>query len=228
VKIFIDSANVKEIEKWMNYGIADGVTTNPSIMFKDGLYNIEEGVKKIAKLIDPLPLSAEVTTNDTKEMIEQAKWLASLAHNVVVKIPVENEFGVPCFGVISQLEKSGIKVNATAILSFGQIMLAAKAGATYVSLFAGRIDDEGGNSTEVIADTVEWLESWDFKSRLIIGSIRSVGDVINAALAGAHIITVPPQQLDKMADHKYSRETVKQFIADAQSALKMMGKSKTT
>jgi transaldolase len=228
VKIFIDSANVKEIEKWMNYGIADGVTTNPSIMFKDGLYNIEEGVKKIAKLIDPLPLSAEVTTNDIKEMIEQAKWLASLAHNVVVKIPVENEFGVPCFGVISQLEKSGIKVNATAILSFGQIMLAAKAGATYVSLFAGRIDDEGGNSTEVIADTVEWLESWDFKSRLIIGSIRSVGDVINAALAGAHIITVPPQQLDKMADHKYSRETVKQFIADAQSALKMMGKSKTT
>ena len=227
MKIFIDSANVKEIEKWLNYGIADGVTTNPSIMFKDGLYNIEEGVKKIAKLIDPRPLSAEVTTNDTKEMIEQAKWLASLAHNVVVKIPVENEFGVPCFGVISQLEKSGVKVNATAILSFGQIILAAKAGATYVSLFAGRIDDEGGNSTEVIADTVEWLESWDFKSRLIIGSIRSVGDVINAALAGAHIITVPPQQLDKMADHKYSRETVKQFIADAQSALKMMGKTKT-
>jgi transaldolase len=224
VKIFIDSANVKEIEKWLNYGIADGVTTNPSIMFKDGLYNIEEGVKKIAKLIDPLPLSAEVTTNDTKEMVEQAKLLASLAHNVVVKIPVENEFGVPCYGVINQLEKSGIKVNATAILSFGQIMLAAKSGATYVSLFAGRIDDEGGNSSEVIADTVEWLESWDFKSRLIIGSIRTVGDVVNAALAGAHIITVPPQQLDKMADHKYSRETVKQFVADAQNALKMMRK----
>jgi transaldolase len=228
MKIFIDSANVKDIEKWINYGIADGVTTNPSIMFKDGIYNIEEGVKKLAKLIDPRPLSAEVTTNDIKEMIEQAKWLASLAPNVVVKIPVENEFGVPCYGVISQLEKSGVKVNATAILSFGQIMLAAKADATYVSLFAGRIDDEGGNSTEVIADTVEWLESWDFKSRLIIGSIRSVGDVINAALAGAHIITVPPQQLDKMADHKYSRETVKQFIADAQSALKMMGKNNTT
>jgi transaldolase len=227
VKIFIDSANVKEIEKWLNYGIANGVTTNPSIMFKDGLYNIEEGVKKIAKLIDPLPLSAEVTTNDTKEMIEQAKWLASLAHNVVVKIPVENEFGSPCYGVISQLEKSGVKVNATAILSFGQIMLAAKANATYVSLFAGRIDDEGGNSAEVIAETVEWLERWDYKSQLIIGSIRSVGDIINAALAGAHIITVPPQQLDKMADHKFSRDTVRQFMVDAQNALKMMGKAKT-
>ena len=146
MKIFVDSANVKEIEKWLNYGIIDGVTTNPSIMLKDGGYNLEERIRTLAKLIDPLPLSAEVTTNDIKEMIEQGKQLASLAHNVVVKIPVENEFGVPCFGVIGQLEKSGIKVNATAILSFAQIMLAAKAGATYLSLFAGRIADEGGNS----------------------------------------------------------------------------------
>ena len=226
MKIFLDSANVKEIEKWLCYGIVDGVTTNPSIMLKDGIYNIEEGVKKLAKLIAPLPLSAEVTTNDAKEMVEQAKWLASLAHNVVIKIPVENEFGAPCYGVISQLEKSGIKVNATAILSFGQIMFAAKAGASYVSLFAGRVSDEGGNSAEVIAESVEWLERWEYKSELIVGSIRSAGDVISAALAGAHIITVPPQYLDKMADHKYTRSTVKDFIADAQSALKMMEKPK--
>jgi transaldolase len=223
MKIFIDSANVKEIEKWINYGIADGVTTNPSIMLKDGLYNVEDGVKKLAKLIDPLPLSAEVTTNDVKEMVEQAKRLASLAHNVVVKIPIENEFGAPTFGVISQLEKSGVRVNATAILSFGQIILAAKSGATYISLFAGRVADEGGNAPEIISETVEWLEHWQFKSELIIGSIRSVGDVISAALAGAHIITVPPQFLDKMGDHKYSRDTVKQFIIDAQSAMKKMG-----
>jgi transaldolase len=226
MKIFIDSANTKEIEKWLNYGIADGVTTNPSIMYSDGIYNIEEGVKQIAKLIDPLPLSAEVTTNDLKEMVEQAKWLASLAPNVVVKIPVENEAGTPCFGVINQLTKSGIKVNATAILSFGQIMLAAKSGATYVSLFAGRVADEGGNSSEVIEESVQWLEHWDYNSELIVGSIRSVGDVINAALAGAHIITVPPQYLVKMADHKYSRDTVKVFIADVQKTLKMAEKSK--
>jgi transaldolase len=226
MKIFIDSANTKEIEKWLNYGVVDGVTTNPSIMLREGIYNIEEGVRKLAKLIDPLPLSVEVTTNDTKEMPEQGKWLASLAHNVVVKIPVENEFGIPCYGVISQLEKSGIKVNATAILSFGQIIFAAKAGATYLSLFAGRISDEGGNSAEVIAETVEWLEHWNFRSELIVASIHSAGDVINAALAGAHIITVPPQYLDKMADHKYTRSTVKDFIADAQSALKLMDKAK--
>lgn len=225
MKIFIDSANVKEIDKWVKYGIADGVTTNPTIMLKDGLYDIEKGVKKIAKMIDPLPLCAEVTTNDTKEMLEQAKWLASLAHNIVVKIPVENEFGVPCYDVINQLEKSGIKVNATAILSFGQLMLAAKSGATYVSIFAGRISDEGGNSDEVIAESVEWLERWEFKSQLIIGSMRSVGDVINAALAGAHIVTIPPSILDKMADHKYTRATVKQFVNDAQSALKLMENS---
>ena len=227
MKIFIDSANQTDIEKWLNYGILDGVTTNPSIMLNDGLYDIQEGVKKIAKLIDPLPISVEVTTNDAKEMIEQAKRLASLGHNVVVKIPVENEFGIPGYEVISQLEKSGIKVNATAILSFGQVMLAAKAGASYVSLFTGKIADEGGNSIEVITEAAEWLEHWDFESELIVGNIRSMGDAINAALAGAHIITVPPQYLDKIADHKYTRATVKEFIADTQNALKMIEKSKT-
>ena len=226
MKIFIDSANQKDIEKWLNYGIIDGITTNPSILLKDGLYDIEEGVRQLAKLIEPLPISVEVTSNDTREMIEQAKLLASLAHNVVVKIPVENEFGIPCYGIINQLGKSGITVNATAIMSFGQIMLAAKSGATYVSLFAGRIADEGGDSTEIIADTVKWLEHWGFKSELIVGSIRSVGDVINAALSGTHIVTVPPKYLDKMSDHKYTRATVKEFITDTQNGLKMMRESK--
>jgi transaldolase len=108
-------------------------------------------------------------------------------------------------------------------MSFAQIMLAAKAGASYLSLFAGRVADEGGNSTEVIRETVKWLERWGFKSQLIVGSIRSVGDVINAALAGAHIITIPPQYLVKMADHKYTRETVKEFLADAKKVLILMG-----
>jgi len=227
MKIYIDSANLKEIEKWLNYGVIDGVTTNPSIMLKDGVYDVEAGRKKIARLIDPLPISVEVTTNDSKEMIEQARRLAALGHNIVVKIPVENEFGVPCYGLIGQLEKSGVTVNATAIMSFGQIILAAKAGASYVSLFAGRVADEGGNSPEVIVESVEWLEHWEYKSQLIVGSIRSVGDILNAATAGAHIITIPPQYLSKMADHKYTRETVKEFIADSKSALKIMGQGKT-
>ena len=207
MKIYIDSANLKEIEKWLNYGVIDGVTTNPSIMLKDGVYDVEAGIKKIARLIDPLPISVEVTTNDSKEMIEQARRLAALGHNIVVKIPVENEFGVPCYGLIGQLEKSGVTVNATAIMSFGQIILAAKAGASYVSLFAGRVADEGGNSPEVIVESVEWLEHWEYKSQLIVGSIRSVGDILNAATAGAHIITIPPQYLSKMADHKRGKRS---------------------
>lgn len=225
MEIFIDSANVTEIEKWLKMGIADGVTTNPSIMLGDGAYDMETGAKEIAKLIHPCPLSVEVTTNDLDEMIVQAKKFAAWAPNIVIKIPQETQDGVPCYGVIYQLESHGIKVNATVALSFGQVMLAAKAGATYISIFAGRIGDEGGNPNEIINQSVEWLRHWEFKSRIIVGSIRSVADILQAALAGADIITIPPQFLGKMADHKYTRETVRQFVADAQKALGMMKKT---
>jgi transaldolase len=106
------------------------------------------------------------------------------------------------------------------------VILAAKSGATYASIFAGRVSDEGGNAAQVIMDAAEWLERWDFKCKLIIGSIRSVGDVLSAAMAGAHIITIPPQFLAKMADHKYTRETVRQFVDDAKKALDMMEKTR--
>ena len=222
MEIFLDSANLKEIQKWNNMGIIDGVTTNPSIMLKDGAYNMETRAKEIAKLIFPHPLSVEVTTNDLSEMITQSRNFDSWAQNMVIKIPQINQDGVPCYGVIKQLEDSGIKVNATAALSIGQVMLAAKAGATYISIFAGRISDEGGDSSVVIADSVDWLERWDYKSKFIVGSIRSVGDAISAALAGAHIVTIPPAMLARMADHQYTRETVKQFINDAKKAMDML------
>jgi len=226
VEIFIDSANISEIEKWLNMGVIDGVTTNPSIMFKDGVYNAEAGAKQIAALVDPRPVSVEVTTNDLNEMMTQAREFASWAPNIVIKIPQITQDGVPCYSVISRLEKEGIRVNATAALSLGQVILAAKSGATYASIFAGRVSDEGGNAAQVIMDAAEWLERWDFKCKLIIGSIRSVGDVLSAAIAGAHIITIPPQFLTKMADHKYTRETVRQFVDDAKKALEMMEKTR--
>jgi len=222
MEIFIDSADMAEIKKWVGMGIADGVTTNPSIMLKDGVPDMEKGAREIATLINPLPLSVEVTTNDLKEMITQAKEFASWASNIVIKIPQETQDGVPCYGVMHQLESDGIKVNATVALSLGQVILAAKAGATYISIFAGRIGDEGGNATEVIMNSVDWLEHWQFKSKIIVGSIRSVADILQAAMAGAHIITIPPQFLPKMADHKYTRETVRQFVADAQKAAEMI------
>ena len=110
-------------------------------------------------------------------------------------------------------------------LSFPQVVLAAKANATYISIFAGRVADEGGNATELIANSINWLESWEYRSRIIVGSIRGVMDIREAALAGAHIITTPPQFLDKMADHKYTRAVVAQFTADAKKALEKMQKA---
>ena len=226
MEIFIDSANVNEIKKWAEMGVIDGVTTNPSIMFSDGVYDAEVGVKEISALVHPMPVSVEVTTNDLDEMIIQAQRFASWASNIVIKIPQITKDGVPCYGVIRQLETEGIKVNATVAMSLGQVILAAKVGATYVSIFAGRVADEGGNAPEVIRNSVEWLERWKYKSKIIVGSIRSVGDVLSAAMSGAHIITIPPQFLDKMADHKYTRETVRQFVDDAKRALEMMEKTR--
>jgi transaldolase len=224
MEIFIDSASLSEIGKWLKMGVIDGVTTNPSIMYKDGVYDAEAGAKEIAALVNPRPVSVEVTTNDLDEMFAQAQTFASWAPNIVIKIPQITQAGVPCYGVIRELESEGIKVNATVALSLGQVMLAAKAEATYISIFAGRLADEGGNASEVIQNSVDWLERWQYRSKIIVGSIRSVGDILTAAMAGAHIITIPPQFLGKMVDHQYTRETVRQFVTDAQRALETMAK----
>ncbi|MFC1950552.1 transaldolase family protein [Chloroflexota bacterium] len=226
MEIFIDSANINEIKKWLKMGVIDGVTTNPTIMFKDGVYDAEAGAKEIAALVNPRPVSVEVTTNDLGEMLAQAQTFASWAPNMVIKIPQITQDGIPCYGVIKQMESEGIKVNATIVLSLSQVILAAKTGATYISIFAGRVTDEGGNASEVIRNSADWLGRWKYKSKLIVGSIRSVGDVLSAAVAGAHIITIPPSFLTKMADHKYTRATVEQFISDAGKALEMMEKTR--
>jgi transaldolase len=224
MEIFIDSANVSEIEKWLRYGVVDGVTTNPSIMFKDSVYDMEAGAKEIAALAEPRPVSVEVTTNDLDEMLAQAQEFARWAPNIVVKIPQINQDGIPCYGVIRQLESEGIKVNATVALSLGQVILAAKAGATYISIFGGRVADEGGDAPQLIKMAVDWLERWGYKSKIIVGSIRGAIDIQQAAMAGAHVITIPPQFLTRMADHKFTRATVEQFVTDAQKALDRMEK----
>jgi transaldolase len=151
-------------------------------------------------------------------MLTQAKAFAEWAPNIVVKIPVINEDGVPCLDVIAELEAKGIRVNATAALSFNQVVLTAKAGATYTSIFAGRVADEGNDPAVVIGRSVEWLTRWKYKTKIIVGSIRSVIDVQSCALAGAHVITIPPQFLLKMMDHKYTRSTVHDFVSDGRKA----------
>jgi transaldolase len=227
MRVFVDSADQKQISLWLEQGIVDGVTTNPSIMFKDGVTDLEEGARSLAALLGEKPLSVEVTSNDQEIMLEQARTFATWARNVVVKIPIVNEFGESCLGVIHRLSKEGIGVNATALLSFNQAILAAKAGATYISIFAGRVADEGNDPATVIRNVRTWLDDWDVPARIIVGSIRTVMDIQNAALAGAHIITIPPQFLPKMVDHRYTRETVRQFMEDAERTMEQIRKAKS-
>jgi transaldolase len=222
MEIFADTADLKEIRSWLDFGVIDGVTTNPSIMLAGGVYDLRRGAQDIAALLGDKPLSVEVVSDDTDEMRRQALEMADWAPNIVVKIPVITTQGEPCLGVIANLQRAGVRVNATACLSFNQAMLAAKSGATYVSLFAGRISDEGADAAEVIRRTAEWLKAWDMPTRIIVGSIRETVNVQDAALAGAHVVTVPPKFLRQMIDHKYSRFTVAQFLADGQSAAKRM------
>lgn len=219
MEIFLDSANLKEIDRWLSYGVLDGVTTNPSIMLKDGGYNIEARARQIAELIHPRPVSVEVYTNDQEEMLEQAHTFVKWGSNIVVKIPVINEYGKPCLGVVKTLTGEGIKVNMTACLSFGQVALGAKAGATYCSIFAGRVSDEGNDAARLIRQAADWLKQWGYPSKIIVGSIREAVNLQDAAMAGAHIITAPPQFLDKWVDHYYTRATVAGFNKDAREAL---------
>ncbi|KPK21354.1 MAG: hypothetical protein AMJ76_02800 [Dehalococcoidia bacterium SM23_28_1] len=222
MEIFIDSANSDEIRRWLEYGVVDGVTTNPSILLKDGGYDMQERAKEIAALVYPRPVSVEVTTNHHEQMLDEARGLASWAPNIVVKIPVINEYGEPCLGVVKTLVEEGIKINMTVCLSFGQVVLGAKAGATYISIFAGRVADEGHDAAKLIRESAEWLAGWEYHSKIIAGSIREVINIQEIALAGAHVITVPPQFMGKLIDHHYSRATVQQFNQDARKALARM------
>ncbi len=222
MEIFADTADLKEIRAWLDFGVIDGVTTNPSIMLASGVYDLRHGAQEIAKLLGDKPVSVEVVSDDTKEMHRQAVEMASWAPNIVVKIPVITTQGEPCLGVIRSLRRAGVMVNATVCMSFNQAMLAAKAGATYVSLFAGRISDEGADASEAVRRTATWLKAWEMPTKIIVGSIRETVNVQDAALAGAHVVTVPPKFLRQMIDHKYSRFTVAQFLADGQSAATRM------
>ncbi len=223
MEIFLDTANMGEIERWVHdYSVVDGVTTNPSIMLAEGALDVKTHTKRIASVLGDRPLSVEVVSDDRDEMLAQAREMATWAANIVVKIPIVTTSGEPCLGTIHRLVEDGIRVNATACLSFGQAMLAAKAGASYVSLFGGRIGDEGGDAAGLVRSLAQWLARWQSPTRLIVGSIREAFSVQEAALAGAHVVTVPPRFLRQLVDHKYSRFTVQQFLDDGREAVEQL------
>ena len=219
--IFLDTGSISEIEKFMKMGIIRGVTTNPTILVKDGITGGKEAIKKrsieIANLINPYPLSVEVTTNDYEKMIEQAREYATWAKNINVKITIHGPEGeLENLEVISELSKKyKIPVNATAMMSAQQCLLAAMSGATYVSLFGGRVNNMGYNSCDEIRKLRKVLDYQKLTAKIIIGSTREVLNVIEWLEAGADIVTVTPDLIKGMIVHPYSKETVQMFLRDA-------------
>ncbi len=226
--IFLDSGDVREIKKYIGMGIIRGVTTNPTILLKDGVKGGITEIKKreveIAKIIHPYPLSIEVTTNEKEKMIEQAREFSKWADNINVKITIHGPNGeIDNLEVVHLLEnKHNVRVNVTAMMSAQQCFLAAMAGATYVSLFAGRVNNMGYNACIEIKKLRKVLDDFDLKAKIIIGSTREVLNVIEWLGAGAHIVTVAPKFLDGMIVHPYSKETVQQFLRDAKKAEEML------
>lgn len=219
--IFIDTGDIKEVERFHKMGIIRGVTTNPTILFKAGVKGGMKGIKlrtvEIAKIVHPYPVSVEVTTNEPEKMLRQARELAQWANNIVVKITVHGPKGeIDNLEVVHTLEtKHDIRINVTAMMNAQQAFLAALAGASYVSLFGGRINDMGYNAVSEIQKLRKLLDDFNLRSKMILGSTREVLNVVEWLVAGAHIVTVLPNLLKAMIVHPYTKETVQMFLDDA-------------
>jgi transaldolase len=208
MKIFLDTANIEHIREANSWGIIDGVTTNPTLIAKEGR-NFREVVEEICSIVDG-PISAEVVSMKSEEMVEEAKGLAALHKNIVIKVPMMPE-GLK---TIKKLKELDIKTNATLVFSPNQALLAAKAGATYVSPFIGRLDDIGHVGMDVVRDIVIIFDNYKFDTQVIVASIRNPIHVIDAAIAGAHVATVPWAVLQKMVKHAKTDEGIKRFLED--------------
>ncbi|MDU2582877.1 MAG: fructose-6-phosphate aldolase [Anaerococcus hydrogenalis] len=214
MKFFLDTANVDQIKRINDLGLCDGVTTNPSIIKKEGR-DFKEVVTEIASIVDG-PISAEVTSYDYESMIEEAIDISKWADNIVVKIPM-TEDGLKA---INTLSKKGIKTNCTLIFSVSQGLMAAKAGATYISPFVGRIDDMGEDGGELIYNLKTVLDNYGLESEIIAASIRTNKHLEEAALAGSHIATIPGNLFEKMWTHPLTTQGIENFKKDWDSFVK--------
>jgi transaldolase len=222
--IFLDSSDLKLIAKFHEMGVLRGVTTNPSIMLKEdvrGMAGVEERARAIAALVAPWPVSIEVMSADPLAAREQALRFASWAPNIVVKVTIHGPNGeLDNLALVHELEtRHDVRVNVTAMMSAQQCFLAALAGASYVSIFGGRVNNMGYNVVSEIRRLRGLLDAHDLKARIIVGSTREVLNVIEWLEAGAHIVTTVPALLEGMIVHPYSKETVQQFLRDAAAAL---------
>jgi transaldolase len=222
--IFLDSTDLREIEAFHRMGIIRGVTTNPTLMLKGGVTGglpaLEERARLIAQLIHPLPLSVEVTTNDRHEALEQARRFSRWADNINIKVTIHGPDGeLDNVALVHELERvHDIRVNVTAMMSAQQCFLAALAGASYVSLFGGRVNNMGHNACGEIRMLRTLLDRFGLGARIIVGSTREVLNVVEWLEAGAHVVSVVPDLLRGMLVHPYSKETVRMFLRDAAKA----------
>ena len=208
MKFFIDTANIDEIKKGLEMGMVDGVTTNPSLVAREDK-PFTEILREICGVVDG-PVSAEVVSLDADGMCKEAKILAAMSDNIVVKIPMI----VEGLKAVKRLTAEGIKTNVTLVFSSAQALLAAKAGATYVSPFVGRLDDIGEHGMDLISDIMTVYRNYGYESEVIVASIRNPLHVMDAAMIGADIATIPLKVIEQLAKHPLTTIGVAQFLAD--------------
>ncbi|MEP6919910.1 MAG: fructose-6-phosphate aldolase [bacterium] len=209
MKFFLDTANLNEIREAADIGIADGVTTNPSLIAKEGNVDFKEHIAAICKILSG-PVSAEVTAEDTEGMVSEGREYAKIASNVVVKCPLTRA-GLKATHTLSS---EGIKINVTLCFSAAQAILAAKAGASFISPFIGRLDDIGENGLILLQDIVEIYRNYTWKTEVLAASMRHPIHVIEAARMGADIATVPFKVIDQLFNHPLTDKGQAQFLAD--------------
>ena len=208
MKFFVDTADVKEIRELNELGLLDGVTTNPSLILKSGR-DIREVTKEICDIVSG-PVSAEVTAIEYTEMMREAASLAKIADNICIKVPLTLDGLKACRALTSD----GHKVNVTLCFSANQALLAAKAGATFISPFIGRIDDIGTDGMDLIAEIKQIYDNYDFDTEILVASVRTVNHVKQAALIGAHVVTAPPATLRQLVSHPLTDKGLAAFLAD--------------
>ncbi len=214
MRIFMDTANVEEIAQYVGWGVVYGVTTNPSLIAKSGRTQADV-ISEIAALVDG-PVSAEVISTDCAGMVEEARKLAKIAANVVIKIPCIAE-GLKAVKILSA---EGIETNVTLVFSMSQALLAARAGATYVSPFIGRLDDIGEDGVQLVENIVKAFKLYGIETEVIAASIRNLAHVEKVMLTGCQIATVPTKILAQMIEHKLTDKGLAQFMQDYQNSLK--------
>lgn len=214
MKIFMDTANVEEISRFVDWGVVYGVTTNPSLIAKTGRTQAEV-IPEIAKLVEG-PVSAEVISTECQGMVEEARKLVQIAENIVIKIPCIPE-GLKAVKILSA---EGIKTNVTLVFSMSQALMAARAGATYVSPFIGRLDDIGEDGVLLVKNIVEAFKLYGIETEVIAASIRNLAHVDAVMLSGCQIATIPTKVLEQMIKHDLTDKGLAAFLADYQNSLK--------